>query len=152
MFMATDNSTVEHCIYKGNSSSPKLHDLIVRLRQCEFQYGFRLYVTHVSGERMKAQGTDGISRGSLREGVSAGEFMQRFCPWGENVLERSPSIQAWVKTWIKNPEFLIPAQWFERGHDHDGGYVDSKGYWRIKEKPGHFVWNPAPAAADAMLE
>ena len=152
IYMATDNSTVEHCMYKGNSSSPKLHDLIVRLRQCEFKHGFRILITHVSGERMKAQGTDGISRGSLREGVSIGKFMHTFCPWGENCFQRAPSLKGWVKSWISIPEFLEPEDWFERGHDHFGGYRDSKNFWRINEKPGHFVWSPPPAGADCMLE
>ena len=152
LFMCTDNSTVEHCMYKGNSKSPKLHNLIVRLRQCEFRYGFRLYLTHVSGERMKAQGTDGISRGSLREGVSLGDLMHSYCPWGESCLDRSPIIEDWIRSWVPNSEFLTPNQWFERGHDHSGGYRDQQGFWRIKERPGHLVWTPPPAAADAMLE
>jgi hypothetical protein len=52
VYMATDNATVENCLYKGISSSPKLHDLIVRLRKAELEFGFRLFVTHVSGKRM----------------------------------------------------------------------------------------------------
>ena len=36
VIMATDNQVIEACIYKGNSSSPKLFDLIVCLKLVEF--------------------------------------------------------------------------------------------------------------------
>ena len=61
VIMATDSSTVESCLYKGNSSSPKLFDLVVRLKSIEMRTGAHILPTHVSGERMKAQGTDGVS-------------------------------------------------------------------------------------------
>ena len=49
-------------------------------------------------------------------------------------------------------EFLNPEGWFERGHDHLGGALDSKGFWRHRIVPGTFVWTPPPAAAEAALE
>jgi len=71
--MATDNSTVEAAIQKGNSSSEKLFDLVVlRFRNMEITSVSKFLLAHVSGDRMQSQGTDGISRGSLREGVSLG--------------------------------------------------------------------------------
>ena len=152
IYMATDNTTVEGCMYKGNSPSPLLHDLIVRSKKCELKYGFKLYLTHVSGERMKAQGTDGLSRGSLREGVTVGEFMSTFCPWSKSCLERQSNLEHWFKSWLPQLETLKPVDWFERGHDHNGVYKDNKGFWRIREKPGVFLWTPPPAAADAMIE
>ena len=62
---------VEASLYKGNSSSIKLFDLVVILKLVEMKYG----VNHVSGKMMKAQGTDKISRGSLRTGVAVGKEM-----------------------------------------------------------------------------
>ena len=35
-------------------------------------------MTHVSGKRMTAQGTDGLSRGQMREGISLGKAMSHF--------------------------------------------------------------------------
>ena len=35
VYFFTDNSTVERCFYKGSSSSPKLLDLVIRLRHLE---------------------------------------------------------------------------------------------------------------------
>jgi len=153
LIMATDNSTVEAALYKGNSTSPKLFDLIVRFRHAELKSGGTFLVTHVSGERMKSQGTDGISRGEMKEGVSVGEYMMQFCPWGQNALERSTHLESWLKdTFGKQVEFLSPDDWFRRGHDHSSKYKDTKGFWRIKTRPGTFVWTPPPAAADVALE
>lgn len=153
LIMATGNSTVESAIFKGNSSSPKLFDLVVRFKRLELHTGSRFLVTHVSGERIKAQGTDGLSRGKLREGVSLGLVMNTFCPWGKSPLQRSPDLEPWLRSWIgQDLEVLTPSQWFTRGHDHLSRYRDSGGFWRIKTKPGRYLWQPSPAAVDAMME
>jgi len=153
LIMATDNSTVESAIFRGNSSSEKLFDLVVRFRHAELKAGAKFTVTHVSGNRMKLQGTDGISRGQLKEGISIGQYMLQFCPWGETALERSPSLKNWlIKHFGDKLEFLDENGWFTRGHDHVGGEYDHKGYWRTKTRPGVMVWCPAPAAADAAFE
>ena len=116
VILAVDNSTVESCIYKGNSSSPKLYDLILRFKTMELRTGSRFIVSHVAGERMKRQGTDGLSRGCLHEGIGAGEAMLSFCPWHLDVITRSPPLKAWIESWAgKATEFLEPKQWFERG-------------------------------------
>ena len=80
VILATDNEVVEHSLYKGNSTSEKLFELVVRLRTAEIKFATKLLITHVSGKRMMAQGTDGVSRGSLKEGVALGEAMIHFCP------------------------------------------------------------------------
>ena len=49
-------------------------------------------------------------------------------------------------------EVLKPVDWFERGHNLDGGYYDSKGFWRHKERAEVFLWAPPPGAADVCLE
>ena len=92
--MATDSTTVEGCLYKGNSSSEKLFDLIVRLRAIELRTGARFLITHVSGKRMIAQGTDGVSRGTLKEGVCLGQTMRSFCPWGNRPFNSHQS--CWI--------------------------------------------------------
>lgn len=166
VILATDNSTVEACLYKGNSKSEKLYDLVVRFRVLEMRMAAKFYITHVSGKRMMAQGTDGVSRGHLREGVSIGEAMLSFCPWGRTALERCDTLENWIKTWApQNTEFLTPKQWFARGHDHVSGYYDqvftrtiknrsarAKGFYRLRTKSGTFVWSPPPIVTDAALE
>ena len=153
MILATDNTTVESAIFKGNSSSQLLFDLILRFKFLEFRTGSKFVITHVSGERMKAQGTDGISRGSIREGVSLGQSMLAFCPWHVSALERSPKLQPWLESHFgPDLEFLSPKDWFQRSHDHNGGYMDKSGFFRLNIKAGSLVWSPPPAAADAAIE
>ena len=73
--MATDNIIVERAIYKGDSSSEKLFDLVLRFKKLEITYGCNILVTHVAGTRMISQGIDRILRGDLSQGVSVGEEM-----------------------------------------------------------------------------
>ena len=153
LIVATDNSTAEAAVYKGNSTNEKLFNLIIRLRTLELKVGGKFLVTHVSGKRMVKQGTDGISRGHLREGISIGEQMLSFCPWNVSSFDRSKELKNWLlEVFGKGLEFLEPHQWFNRGHDHAGGSRDDNGFWRLKLRKGSFVWSPPPAAADAALE
>jgi hypothetical protein len=153
IYMCTDNSTVEAALYKGNSSSQKLFDLVLRVRVLEMTKGVRITVSHVSGKRMMAEGTDGTSRGQLREGVSVGECMLGFIPWNVSALDRSPSLEPWLGTWLGGKaEMLSPTGWFTRGHDHLGGSRNKLGFWQHAISPGEFVWTPPPAAADVALE
>jgi hypothetical protein len=113
--------------------------------------GAHFRVAHCSGERMKAEGADGASRGHLKEGVTAGMDMLSFIPLNETCLQREPKLKDWLKTWTDDgTEFLEPRDWFGRGHD--GGCYDVNGYWRVKTLPGTFVWAPPPAAASGALE
>jgi hypothetical protein len=50
------------------------------VQQIEMQEGSSILVSHVPGEHMKAQGTDGVSRGQLKEGMSAGRDMLSYVP------------------------------------------------------------------------
>jgi hypothetical protein len=155
IYFCTDNSTVENALYHGRSRESRLlHELVVRLKVLEAEHGFQLLVIHVSGKRMQAQGTDGVSRGQLSEGVMNGESMMSFVPLHETALERSPELKGWLKNFISpNLEFLSADAWFERGQDHFGsGRVHSDGHWRPVLRSGKFVWSPAPAAAWIALE
>lgn len=58
LFFFTDNSTVEAALFKGNSASQKLFQLVVRFRKIQLVYGMQVIVSHVSGKRMIHQGTD----------------------------------------------------------------------------------------------
>jgi hypothetical protein len=71
IFLCTGTSTIESAIVKGNSSSEKLFILLLVVRKIKMQQGAKVVVSHVSGEQMKDQGTNGVSCGQLKEGVSA---------------------------------------------------------------------------------
>lgn len=77
-----------------------MFDLVVRFRMVEISSSSKFMVTHVSGKRMMVQGTDGLSRGHMREGISLGDAMEHFCPWGKSALNRSPTLQNWLKSII----------------------------------------------------
>lgn len=159
LFFFTDNSTSERSFYKGSSSSRELHDLVTRLRDVEMNAGCRIHLCHVAGTRMIEQGTDGLSRGNLTEGVMQGtRSMMDFVPLHRSAFERSPALFEWIESWVgleesEDLEYLTPTDWFERGHDLTGdGYQNLDGVWVPKILSGFYVWSPPPAAAEVALE
>jgi hypothetical protein len=136
-FMFTDNSTAEAAYWKGTSKSRKLFELVLRLKKLEVKYDIILHVIHVSGKRMIAQGTDGLSRGDHSQGVMQGLPMTAFIPLHLDPFERSPKLKRFVEDMCGNlkPKFLSPTEWFTEGH-----------------KVGTFVWSPPPAAAEVVVE
>jgi hypothetical protein len=154
VYFFTNNSTVESALYKGNSSSPKLFDLVVRFKKLETHHQARFLMCRVSGKRMIKQGSDAVSRGQMGEGVTAGADMLSFIPLNESALDRPPTaLKNWINSWAgPKTEYLQPEGWFERGHDLIGGEIDPQGAWCPLHKPGTFVWSPPPAAAGAALE
>jgi hypothetical protein len=145
-FLFTDNSTAESCFYRGSSKSPKLHDLVVRLRRLEMDYGMVIYLIHVSGKRMIAQGTDGCSRGFLMEGVMAGEDMLNFVDLGKDAIKRHPPLLQWIRSWTERDGLmpLSPEGWYEEGHGITGGEPDKRGVWIPTHGPSNklFLWTP----------
>jgi hypothetical protein len=117
------------------------------------QEGCKIVISHVSGERMKVQGTDGVSRGQLKEGVSIGKDMLSFIPFHLLATQRSSLVEPWICSWLgPKAELLHPVDWFERAHDISGGKLDGKGFYRHGFKTGNFIWAPPPAAAGIALE
>ena len=57
VFLCTDNSTVERCVYKGSSSSKKLSDLVVwiKLLKKKIIISFISHIYQVQGYRNKEQ-------------------------------------------------------------------------------------------------
>lgn len=138
LFLLTDNSTAEAAFYKGTSSNPLLFGLILRLRKLQMATGAFFHILLVSGRRMIAQGTDGLSRGSICEGVLGGTAMLEFLPFHQSALDRSPTLQAWIESWTSTDGlptlFLSPIDWYTAGHT-----------------ASRAIWTPPPAAADAAL-
>ena len=143
-------------VHKGSSSSPELYKLMVRLYKLPMKFLCSINVIHVAGTRMIAQGTDGLSRGDLLEGVLKGHSMLSFVPLHKSAVERQPSLSNWIESWSSSlgneVEFLSPEDWFERGHDIDGFTKNIDGRTIPTYKKGTFVWIPPPAAARTALE
>jgi hypothetical protein len=91
----------------------------------------------VSGTRMIAQGTDGLSRGDHSAGVMQGLPMTQFIPLHLSALERQPSLDPWLHSLVPHTPFKIlqPSDWYTTAHTF-----------------GTFIWSPPPAAADVVVE
>jgi hypothetical protein len=100
VFFFTNNSTAELAIHGGSATSPKLHELLIKLKVVQAQYEFRLLVCHCAGTRMIAQGTDGVSRGQLNKGVMGGTDMMSFIPLHLDATSCSSSIEPWIRSWL----------------------------------------------------
>lgn len=125
----------------------------MRVKQLEFSHECKILVSHVSGLRMQAQGTDGLSRGTHSDHILSSEDIIDNIPFDKSALERSPLLLEWIKSWAgKNVESLTPEDWYIRGHDLLGGFYDKQGFWRFNEKEGIFLCSPPPTAADVALE
>jgi hypothetical protein len=140
IFLFTDNSTAEAAFWKGNSSSRKLFELVLELKRLEYDLGLILHVIHVSGTRMMAQGTDGLSRADFSEGVMAGKAMTSFVPLHLSCEERCPGIEDWLLGVLPSSgggsgTHLSESDWFMAGHT-----------------PGAWLWTPAPASAEVVVE
>jgi hypothetical protein len=159
VYFFTDNSTAENAYFKGASTSELLHELVTNLRQLEMTEGCRIVLVHVSGERMKLQGSDGLSRGNLLEGVMTGKDIFSYIPLAQTALSRSPSLERWIRSWaedlrecmVSGLKVLSEDEWFVRGHDIDGGYVINDVYYPQYTR-GIYLWNPPPAAAEIACE
>jgi hypothetical protein len=99
VYIFTDNFTAESAFYKGNTSTKALFELVLRLRTVEMLGLIQLHVIHVAGTRMMSQGTDGLSRGCLTEGVMMGSPMLSFIPLHLSAIERQPSLLPWIQDW-----------------------------------------------------
>ena len=153
VFMFTDNSTVEACSVKGSSTSPKLLSLIIRLRSMSTRFGIKIHVFHVAGTRMIAQGTDGVSRGFLGEGIMSGKPMTDYIPIHVSATVRSPHLGRWIASWsTREIVELEPRDWYDVGHDIDGWETQWDNQKRPCLKEGRtYLWSPPPFAADVAI-
>jgi hypothetical protein len=94
-------------------------------------FGMTIYVIHISGKRMIAQGTDGCSCGSLMEGVMAVEDMLTIVDLAQGALDRHSPLLEWIRSWSGRPglEPLTLEGWFKKGHGITGGGLGGRGVW-----------------------
>jgi hypothetical protein len=158
LFIYKDNSTAEAAYYKGNSDSPPLIELVVRLRRLDMSGTLRLHVTHIAGSRMIVSGVDGLSRGNVTEGLMLQPSVATFggfIPLHLSALARSPALLAWLRSWVpyRGITPLTPAEWFTKGHGLTGAGEQLEGGGWDPELSPHvwFCWDPAPAAAGAAV-
>jgi hypothetical protein len=136
----TDNYHAEACFYKGGgcAKTQAVLNLMLRLQKIQMKGNAFIHIVWVSGKRMIAQGTDGLSRGDLTNGVMRGMPMLEFVPLHKSAIERQPQPVSDFLRYITAEEelsFLSPEQWYTKPLDEDGV----------------FVWAPPPAIADAAV-
>lgn len=153
-FLFTDNTTAESVYYNGTSKSKRLFDLALKLRLLEMKGDFQFHFIHVAGSRMIAQGTDGLSRGSLSEGIMQGISMLNYIPLHQTAAARQPALISWIQGWSEQPRLtpLLPEDWYRRGQGFVGVTLSSGQWSTVETGEDWFLWAPPPAAADAALE
>jgi hypothetical protein len=109
----------------------------------------QLHVIHVAGTRMIQQGTDGLSRGSLTEGVFGTQPMSLHIPLHLDALTRSPAVLSWLRFWCPDSSTtpLTPTEWYVVGH----GIQDASPFPTETEQLW-FTSAPPPAAARFALK
>ena len=158
LILFTDNVTAEAAFFRGSSKSRKLFELVLELRQLEVRASCKINFIHVAGTRMIAQGTDGLSRGDLNEGVMKGDQLSTFIPLHLSALERQENLKEWIKSFVTpaHPReeiiFLDAEGWFERAHDIVGGEENGDGVWVPNYISATYIWTPPPAAAQIAIE
>jgi hypothetical protein len=120
-------------------------------------YSLRLHVVHVAGQRMIAQGTDGLSRGDLDMGVMEGASMFSFLPLHLGALERFPQLLEWLRNWTLplSIRSLQPSNWLTISHGITGYYPNVDGRPMPECQVGSGVillWSQPPTAAEYALE
>ena len=153
VFMFTDNSTVESCSIRGTSTSIKLLRLVVRVRALTTTYDVKVHIFHVAGTRMIAQGTDGVSRGFLGEGIMDGQSMISFIPIHLSAVDRWALLGVWIESWVGlDPIWLNPRDWFDVAHDLGDWRTCWDGFDRPDLKEGRtYIWSPPPFVADVAI-
>ena len=137
IFIFTDNSTAEAAYWKGTSQSEALFELVLRLKELEMIYDLQIHLCHISGKRMIAEGTDGLSRADHGEGVMLGKDIRTFIPLHLDPVTREPKVLDWLKDVTRGLdfEFLNASGWFDDAHN-----------------PGNYIWSVPPAAAEVVVE
>ena len=105
---------------------------------------------------MIEQGTDGLSRGNLFEGVLTGKDMMSFIPINLSAIERQIEVLSWIRKWtgLKLLEPLTPRDWIWRGQglsDYPERNVDGIEIPQ-ESNEGVMLWAPPPCVADVAVE
>ena len=130
--------------------------MILRIRAVQINYGTRIHIIHIAGTRMIAQGTDGLSRGNLSEGVLTGQNLLSFIPISQSAFDRSDLLLEWFRDWTQTPNLspLKTSDWPWRGQAlSNTPWVNIDGIDMPQELDKYvFLWAPPPCLADVALE
>lgn len=157
LFVFTDNTAYEGTFYKGHSkTSPKLTELVRRLRMVERTHDCIIHVIHIAGSRMKFAGVDGLSRSDTLEGIMCGIDPWDFVPLNEDANERSEGrVEEWVRSWWSDD---TGKPWNRIGDDRTQyessllTKLEPIDWFRLHEINSNRLWIPPPAAMATVVE
>jgi hypothetical protein len=156
LFVFTDNSSYEGTFYKGHSkTSPKLTELIRRLRVLERKYECLIHVIHIAGTRMKFSGVDGLSRGDFLEGIMSGSNPWDFIPLDTNANERTEGrVETWIRSWWYDER---GTPWTQVGNDPRHKPLElvalsPTDWFTLRDIKDHRLWMPPPSAMETVVE
>ena len=96
VFFINDSSIVEGVVDIGNTPSRALFEHILRIKRVQFRFKFVLHIIHCSRTRMPFQGTDGVSRENLNQGLLSGNHLRACMKLNLSACERFPGIKLWL--------------------------------------------------------
>ena len=100
VFVCTGNMVIKQTYTKGSSKSPKLHNLIIELRQLEMEGKLIIHFIWIAGTRMVAQGTDALSWGAiLTSSMAVAQFL-RLLPLDQTTFELQRNLRTQVEGWL----------------------------------------------------
>ncbi|KAL7566866.1 hypothetical protein ACA910_021359 [Epithemia clementina (nom. ined.)] len=138
IFLLTNNQHAKSTFYLAMAKSPEVLELMFCLHQILIKgYAF-IHIVWVAGCRMIDQGTDGLSRADLTNGVMRGTSMLDFIPLSKSALERQgQKILDYVHNIVQDVTLirLEPQDWFIKPQDEDGCYL----------------WSPLPCLGDMAV-
>ncbi len=146
----TNNMTAESCFSRGGSSSKLLHWLVLHLRRAKIGFRFVLHVVHIAGTHMIAQGMDSLLRGTLLEGVLAGNDMLSYVDLSWMAIKQYPPVLDYVQGLLElaagKGRVIEPEEWFVEGHGIIGGKRDNICIWipLHAKKWKAYIWSTLP--------
>jgi hypothetical protein len=154
LFMFTDNLTALAAFYPGTLSNKELFEYVCQLKKVEMTAGLKIHMIHISGKCMIRTGINGLSWGSLTEGVMSGIPFLDFFPLNETAFQCSPNLMEEFESMIpfQGLTLLEPRDWFKKGHNIHGWSKNKKGFWNPELKAATYIWQPAPCVAKYVVE
>jgi hypothetical protein len=139
-FYFTDSSTVYLAVSKGSSSSPSLHDMVVKIKQLEIELGCHLEVVHAPGTTIITEQTDGLSHGIWISAPHPRPMQARLLSEIFSPVVTCPDVQQWA---MNQAGFDPHTVCCHRNWDV---------HWDATYVMNHLtIWNPPPEVGAQLL-
>ena len=99
LFLFRDNKVAECTYFCCSSKSSRLHTMILELQKMELDGELIIHFIWISGKRMIAQSTDGVSQADLSSGVMRGQDFLKYLPLDETAIKRQKGLLEELLSW-----------------------------------------------------